>query len=107
MNAWLYLLMAIGFEVAGTSSMKLSEGLSRLLPSILVFVFYILSVASLTFALRRLDISVAYATWSGLGTVLISIIGVLCFEEPVVSTKVACVAMIVLGVAGLHLCGSH
>lgn len=107
MNAWLLLMMAIGFEVAGTSSMKFSHGLSRLLPSLLVFLFYTMSIASLTLALRRIDVSVAYATWSGLGTVLITAIGAICFEEPLLAMKIVCLGFIILGVVGLHLLGSH
>ena len=107
MNAWLCLLMAIGFEVAGTSSMKISHGLSRLLPSLLVFLFYAMSVASLTIALRRIDMSVAYATWSGLGTVFITIVSVLYFEEPLLAMKVVCLSLILVGVVGLHLLATH
>lgn len=107
MNAWLCLVMAIGFEVAGTSSMKFSHGLSRLLPSLLVFTFYMMSVASLTVALRRIDVSVAYATWSGVGTVLVAVVGALCFNEPVLGMKIVCLSLIVGGVIGLHLLGAH
>ena len=66
MQHWFYLLLAILLEVAGTTSMKLSHGFTRLVPSILIFVFYALSFTALTFALRRLDMSVTYAVWSGL-----------------------------------------
>lgn len=100
-------MLAISFEVAGTSSMKLSHGLSRLAPSICVFFFYALSLTSLTYALRRIDISVAYATWSGLGTVVITLIGCYYFNEPLFTTKALCVALIVLGVVGLNLSGAH
>lgn len=107
MSAWLYLMMAILFEVAGTSSMKMSHGLSRLTPSLFVFLFYGLSVAALTLALRRIDVSVAYATWSGVGTVLIAVIGACCFHEPLIGGRVFCLALIVAGVVGLHLQTPH
>jgi len=62
--------------------MKLSEGLTKTLPSVLLFVFYTLSFGMLTLALKRIEVSVAYAVWSGVGTALIASIGVLWFKEP-------------------------
>jgi len=68
---WIFLSVAILFEVAGITSMKLSRGFAELLPSIGVFVFYICSAAAVILALRRLELSVAYAIWSGVGTAMI------------------------------------
>ena len=106
MSYWILLAMAILFEVAGTSSMKFSNGMTRLLPSILVFVFYVCSLTSLTIALKRIEISTAYAIWSGVGTAMITVVGAFCFNEPVMRLKLASVALIVLGVIGLNLSGS-
>ena len=103
MRYWLYLILAIVLEVAGTTSMKLSEGFSRLLPSVMIFIFYALSFAGLTLALKRIDVSVAYAIWSGLGTALITVIGLAYFKEPATLIKILSIALIVLGVAGLNL----
>ena len=103
MRYWLYLILAIVLEVAGTTSMKLSEGFSRLLPSVMIFVFYALSFAGLTLALKRIDVSVAYAIWSGLGTALITVIGLAYFKEPATLVKILSIALIILGVAGLNL----
>jgi small multidrug resistance pump len=97
----IWLLLAIIFEVAGTTSMKLSEGFNRALPSLLIFVFYGLSFTALTMALKHLDLSVAYVIWAGLGTVLIVLIGFLYFGEQPTAFKAACIALIVIGVAGL------
>jgi small multidrug resistance pump len=72
---WIFLSVAILFEVAGITSMKLSRGFAELLPSIGVFVFYICSAAAVILALRRLELSVAYAIWSGVGTALTAMIG--------------------------------
>jgi small multidrug resistance pump len=102
---WLYLTAAILMEVSGTTCMKMSEGFSRALPSGLMFVFYGLSFGALTLAMKQLDVSVAYAVWSGLGTALIAFIGVLWFKEPVTAIKVLSLAMIVLGVVGLNWAG--
>jgi len=60
--------------------MKLSEGFTRTIPSIFIFVFYALSFTALTMALKRIDVSVAYAIWSGVGTALIVIIGAVHFS---------------------------
>ena len=88
MQSWLILMVAIVLEVAGTMAMKLSDGFTRLLPSVLLVVFYLLSLAALTVALKRIDVSVAYAIWAGVGTVLVAVVGVLWFREPVSLLKV-------------------
>jgi small multidrug resistance pump len=105
MQSWLILVAAIVLEVAGTASMKLAEGFTRLVPSILIFVFYGLSFAALTVSLKTIDVSVAYAVWSGLGTALIAGIGVWYFREPVTLLKLVSLLFIIVGVAGLNLGG--
>ena len=102
---WLYLTLAILLEVSGTTCMKLSEGFTKVVPSTLLFVFYIMSFGMLTMALKRLDVSVAYAVWSGMGTALIATIGVLWFKEPVTALKLISLGLIILGVVGLNLSG--
>lgn len=100
---WLYIIGAIAFEIAGTTSMKLAEGFTRPLPSVLIFVFYGVSFALLTLALRKLDVSVVYPLWSGIGTVAIAIIGVWYFGEALTWVKTASIGLIVLGVVGLSI----
>lgn len=100
---WVYLAVAILFEVAGTTAMKFSDGFSRLTPSVLLFVFYGLAFAALTLALRTIDLGVAYAIWAGVGTALIAVIAFLFFAEAMTPWKLLCLALIVIGVAGLHL----
>lgn len=107
MQSWLFLMGAILCEVAGTTSMKLSEGFSRLIPSVLIFVFYGLAFIHLTFALKTIDISIVYAIWSGVGTMLITLIGAFFFKEPLTPLKIASIGCIVLGVVGLHLAGAR
>lgn len=105
---WLILILAILFENAGTVSMKLSKGFTILLPSLLIPVFYLPSFALLTLALRKIDVSVAYAIWSGLGTASIALIGILWFREPVSALKMVSLILIILGVVGLNLSsGAH
>lgn len=103
MTSWFYLAVAIMLEVAGTTSMKLAEGFTRTVPSVMIFVFYGFSFVMLTLALKRIEISVAYAIWSGVGTALIALIGVLWFKEPLTALKLTSLALIIAGVAGLHL----
>ena len=103
MHYWVYLAGAIVLEVAGTTSMKLSEGFTKLVPSVLLFVFYAGAFTSLTFALRKIDVSVAYAVWSGVGTALITAIGMLYFHEAAPALKFISIALIIVGVVGLNL----
>lgn len=101
-QAWMVLSVAILFEVAGTTCMRLSEGFSRLTPSVLIFVFYAISFALNTMVTRTLGLSVVYAVWSGVGTVLTAAIGYLYFKEPATAMKLASAGLIVIGVIGLH-----
>ncbi len=100
---WLLLAAAILFEISGTTCMKLSEGFTRPLPTVGIFVFYLASIGCLTLAVRVIDISVAYAIWSAVGIAVIATIGVLVFNEPVTPPRVFCLALIVTGVVGLQL----
>jgi small multidrug resistance pump len=100
---WLLLFVAILLEVAGITSMKLSRGFAEVVPSIAVPVFYVLSAAAVILALKRLDLSVTYAIWSGVGTALAALIGIAYFREPFTLFKLASIALVVLGVVGLSL----
>jgi small multidrug resistance pump len=100
---WILLTFAIVLEVAGTTNMKLSEGFSNLVPSVLVIFFYALSIIALTFAVNRLDVSAAYAVWSGMGTALVAMIGLWFFQESVTSIMVVALGFIIVGVVMLHL----
>jgi small multidrug resistance pump len=100
---WLFLGIAIILELSGTVSMKLSEGFTRLWPSILMFLFYGISFTSLNYALRYMDMSVAYATWSGIGIVLISAAGIWLFNERLSVTSMLWMLVIVAGVIGLNM----
>jgi small multidrug resistance pump len=99
---WLCLAGAIVLEIAGTTSMKLSHGFSRTLPSVLLFLFYGLSFALMTVAVKRIDVSVSYAIWSGVGTTLITLIGVAWFGESLTRVQLASIALIIAGVVGLR-----
>jgi small multidrug resistance pump len=102
---WLFLAGAILLEVAGTLSMKMSRGFANSLPSILLFAFYAASFTCLNFALRSIEVSVAYAIWSALGLIIVAAIGMLLLKESVSAMKLASVAVIVAGVIGLYWSG--
>ena len=101
-QAWGILGVAILFEVAGTTCMRLSEGFSRLTPTLLIFVFYALSFSLNTMVTRTLGLGVVYAVWSGAGTVLTVLIGTVYFKEPATALKLASAGLIVMGVFGMH-----
>ena len=101
MHHWLFLSGAILLEVAGTISMKLSEGFTRPIPSVLIFVFYIFSFVALTFAIEKIEVSTAYTIWAGVGTSLIAIIGLVYFGEPATAIKFISIILIIIGVIGL------
>ena len=101
-QSWAVLSAAILFEVAGTTCMRLSESFSKLTPSILIFVFYAISFALNTLVTRTLGLSVVYAVWSGVGTVLTALIGFIYFKEPATALKMGSAGLIVIGVCGLH-----
>ncbi len=98
-----YLAMAIVLEVSGTTCMKLSEGFTRLTPSVLVFVLYGMSFSLMILALKKMELGVVYAIWSGVGTALIALIGIAWFQESMSLLKIVSILFIVLGVVGLRL----
>lgn len=100
---WVYLCSAIVCEVAGTVCMKLSDGFQRPFYGVLMGVFYVVSFTFLTYAVKKIDISIAYAIWAGLGTALITAVGIFWFKEGAGVIKLLCVALIIMGVLGLKL----
>lgn len=100
---WIYLAIAILFEIAGTVCLKLSNGFSQLLPSLAIVPLYGVSFALLVLALKGIPVSVAYAIWSAVGTALIATIGMLWFREPATILRLVSLALVILGVVGLNL----
>jgi small multidrug resistance pump len=105
--AWILLLSAIGLEVASTASLPRTHGFRDPLWTGLVLLGYALSYWLLVVVIRSIPVSVAYAIWSGLGTVGIAVIGVLFLQERLDLAKVAGIAMIIGGVAVLNLHNAH
>jgi small multidrug resistance pump len=101
------LAFAIVSEVAGTIALRYSEGFTKLVPSVIVVGGYGVSFWLLALVLREMSIGATYAVWSAVGTALIAAIGMFAFGEPATALKVASLGLIILGVVGLNLAGSH
>lgn len=105
--AWLLLAGAIITEVIATATLKVSDGLTRLLPSIVVGVGYVASFVLLAWALKlQLQVSVAYAIWAGTGTAAIAVIGMLWLGEPLTGVKTLGIVLIIAGTVVLNLASS-
>jgi small multidrug resistance pump len=100
---YVLLLATILSEVTATTALKLSNGFTKLWPSVIVVFGYCLSFFLLSLALKRMGVGTAYAIWSGLGTVIVTMIGVLYFKEPVSALKVVSVILVIIGVVGLNI----
>jgi small multidrug resistance pump len=103
---WIYLVIAILTEVAGTTAMKISQGLTKVIPTVLMFVLYGVSFVFMAIALKKIEVSIAYAIWSGLGTALIAAIGIIAFRESLNYPKIVGVILIIGGVILLNLKGT-
>lgn len=103
---WILLLAAILTEVAGTTLLKLSDGMKSLVPTVGSMVLYLVSIGLLGLSLNKLDVSVAYAIWSGLGTALIVLLAIFFLGEAMTWSKMLFIALIVIGAVGLNLTGS-
>lgn len=105
---WLYLVLSILFEILATTLLKMSEGFSKILPTVGTCVGYVLCFAFLSIALKKLDMSVAYAIWSAAGITVLTAIGILIFKESISVMKIVSIIFIIVGVIGLNLSGvSH
>ncbi len=101
--SWVILFFAIMFEVAGTLTLKFTEGMTRLWPTLLMFAFYLGSLFGLSTAVTKIPVGTAYAVWSGVGTLTVAVVGVVWFKEPITWMRSFSALLIVAGVAGLYL----
>jgi small multidrug resistance pump len=104
---YLTLAGAIAAEVAATTAMKYSQGFSRLWPSLLTALGYVVSFALLAQTLKSVGIGTAYAIWAGVGTATIAVLGLALFGEALTLTKIVGILLIVGGVVVLNLGGAH
>ena len=97
MNPWIMLTIAILLELSGTTCLKLSDGFTRLLPSVGVVFFYLGSFYLMAQSLKTLEVGIVYAIWSGVGTALIAVVGILAFGESVTAFKILGLLLIIGG----------
>ncbi len=101
--SYFYLALAILAEVAGTSLLKVTEEFTKLIPTTFLVIFYLISFWLMTLALRDLPLGVVYAVWSGLGIVLVAIIGTFVYKEIPDLASIIGMALIISGVIVMHL----
>ena len=101
--AYFYLAIAIIAEVAATSALKASEEFTRLYPSIIVIVGYGVAFYFMTLVLRTIPVGITYAVWSGLGIVLVTIVGVLVYRQIPDMAAIIGMGLIVSGVVVIYL----
>lgn len=101
--AWVYLGLAGLLEVLWATTMKQSEGFTRLGPTLVTAVAMAISVWLLAVAMRTLPLGTAYAIWTGIGTIGTAILGIVLFSEPAAALRLACIGMIAGGIIGLKL----
>lgn len=103
MKGSLYLLIAILFEIIATTYLKKSEEFSKLVPSIITIVGYLVAFYFLSLTLRTIPVGIAYAIWSGVGIVLITIIGILVFKQTPDLPAILGLAFIIIGVLIINI----
>jgi quaternary ammonium compound-resistance protein SugE len=102
-SPWTLLLIAGLFEVGWAIGLKYSHGFTRLTPSVLTVVAMAISLFLLGKALRDIPVGTGYAVWTGVGAVGTAILGIVLLNEPRDLARLGCIALIVLGIAGLKL----
>ena len=107
MNPWLMLAIAIVLELSGTICLKLSQGFSRLVPSLGVLCFYLASFTCMAQSLKTLEVGIVYAIWSGVGTALIAVVGILAFGESISAFKILGLLMIIGGTFLLRMASAQ
>ena len=99
--AWVYLLIAAGFEIGWAVGLKYTVGFTKLWPSIFTVTTMVISLSFLAFAVRTIPVGTGYAVWTGIGAVGTAVLGIYLFEEPLTVGRVVCLILIVGGVIGL------
>ena len=105
MIAWVFLLVAVVFEVVWASSLKFNEGYTKLWPSVLSIVLTLLTSFVLSLAFKSIPAATGYAIWTGLGAIGVAICAAFLFGESFTIAKALCMMMIFGGVIGLQLLG--
>ena len=105
--AWLVLFAAGALEIVWSLSMKASDGFTRSTYTAITIAAAWLSFWLLGLSLKALPVGTAYAVWTGIGAVGAAVLGVVLFNEPASASRIACIALIVVGIAGLKLAGGQ
>lgn len=100
---WIYLIIAGFFEIFWAVGLKFSQGFTKILPSILTVIGMLASFYFLSLALKKLPLSIAYAIWTGIGTLGTILFGVIYFGESISVAKIFCLVMILGGIIGLRI----
>ncbi len=100
---WIYLFIAGFFEVVWALGLKLSDGFTRPLAASVTVAALILSMIFMALSLKSIPMGTAYAIWTGIGAVGTAVLGMVIFGEPRHAIRLACIALIVIGIAGLKL----
>jgi len=95
------------FEVGGTTSLKMSDGFTKVLPTISTVVLYLLTFLFLGFAVKKIDLSVAYAVWSGIGIIILALVSFLFLNEKMNLIKIMGILFIIGGVVIVNLTTKH
>lgn len=103
MKNWLFLGIAIVGETIATSALKSSEGFTKLIPSVVVLCGYALAFYFMSLTLKTIPVGVAYAVWSGVGIVLITLVGTLVFGQKLDAPAYIGMALIVAGVIVMNV----
>jgi quaternary ammonium compound-resistance protein SugE len=101
--AWFILFLAGLMEVGWAVGLKYTDGFTRLVPSLLTLAAMAASLGLLALVLKTLPIGTAYAVWTGIGAVGTAILGIVLFGDPATIARLACIGLIVAGIAGLKL----
>jgi small multidrug resistance pump len=104
--AWILLSIAIAAEILGTLSLKASDGLSKLWPSLGVLIGYALAFSLMAISLKKLDVGITYAIWSGVGIIGAAIGGVIFFDQHLSRITIIGMAIIIVGVVVMNLGGA-
>jgi quaternary ammonium compound-resistance protein SugE len=100
---WIFLFFAGLFEIGWAIGLKYTDGFSKPLPTVLTVASMIVSLGLLGLALKTLPVGTAYAVWTGIGTVGTALLGIMLLGEPATAIRLACISLIVAGIAGLKL----
>ena len=101
--AWMYLVIAGILEIGWAIGLKYTEGFTRLWPSVATAVCMFVSFIFLSLALRTIPVGTGYAVWTGIGSIGTAILRIILFAEPATAARLACIGLIVAGIAGLKL----